>query len=149
MLLLMRPCKLNGGANSWNSEIETIWISLIGCQYKTSTVYAHISRHGEILHLENEFYCDDAKGRNIYEQKNNNWFWKWGFLNCAFLQFSNLYSMFHRYKTLLSYKSGSMPNLFRHTFMSRIQNLGLFKGLTSRKKDHYNSINLGQKKIEE
>lgn len=25
-------------------------------------MYAHISRYGEILHLENEFYCDDGKG---------------------------------------------------------------------------------------
>ena len=27
-----------------------------------TTMYAHISRYGEILHLENEFYCDDGKG---------------------------------------------------------------------------------------
>ena len=25
-------------------------------------MYAHISRYGEILHLENEFYCDDGQG---------------------------------------------------------------------------------------
>ena len=33
-----------------------------------------------------------------------------------------------RYRTLFPYKPDLIPNFFRHTLMSRIRNLGLFKG---------------------
>jgi hypothetical protein len=36
------------------------------------------------------------------------------------------YSLFIRYRTLFSYKPCPMPNLFRQTWTSKIQNLDLF-----------------------
>ena len=38
-----------------------------------------------------------------------------------------------RYRTLFSYKPDPMPNFSKHTLMSKIQTLSLFKGLRSRK----------------
>jgi hypothetical protein len=57
-----------------------------------------------------------------------------------------------RYRTLFPYKPHPMPNLFRHSLMSRIQNLELFKGLRSfrgpqkqKRKNNHNSIIFGSK----
>ena len=57
-----------------------------------------------------------------------------------------------RYTTLFPYKPDPMPNFFRHTLMSRIQKLGIFKGLRSfrgpqkqERKNDQNSIIFGEK----
>jgi hypothetical protein len=59
----------------------------------------------------------------------------------------------NRYRTLFPYKLALMPNFFRHTAMSRIQNLGLFEEpqkffrgpQKQERKNGHNSIMFGAK----
>ena len=55
-------------------------------------------------------------------RSNSSFFWKSSWMKTVIL----LTMLYHRYRTLFPYKPDPMPNFFRHTLMSRIQNLGLF-----------------------